>query len=93
MQRNRNISNGNTNKPPRARKGHGPSKGDSPENVNMPNTGPKGAVFHPENHLGNEGASRVEQTKFGDQRSRINSAIIQQRDVDGDSTGGRKGKK
>jgi hypothetical protein len=43
--------------------------------------------------MGNEAASRVEASKFGDQKSRINSAIIQQRDVDGDSTGGRKGKK
>ena len=84
---NRNISNGNANKAPRGRKGHGPSTTDAPVNAKMPSTGPESSVFHPESHRGNVGASQVEASKFGDKKSRINSAIIQQRDVDGDSTG------
>ena len=91
--RNRNVSNGNANKAPRAKKSHTPAKGND-DAVNVRNNiGPDGSVFHAEQQGADEIVSRAEQSKFGDWNPGRNSAIIQQRDVDGDSTGGRKGKK
>jgi hypothetical protein len=90
--RNRNISNGNANKPPRAKRNQTSVKGSGGMNVRN-NIGPDDSVFHAEQQGANEMVSRAEQSKFGDWHPGRNSAIIQQRDVDGDSTGGRKGKK
>jgi hypothetical protein len=93
IMRNRNVSNGNANKPPRAKKNQAPASRDS-DGMNVRNNiGPDNSVFHAEQQGANETVSRAEQSKFGDWHPRDNSAIIQQRDVDGDSTGGRKGKK
>lgn len=89
---NRNVSNGNANKPPRGKKAHTPKVNDESVNVRS-NIGPDGSVFHAEQQGADEIVSRAEQSKFGDWNPGRNSAIIQQRDVDGDSTGGRKGKK